>query len=93
MTTTDWRSRAACLSEDPELFFPNGTTGPSLLQIEEARDICAACPVQKACLDTAMDFEGGAGRDSRHGMWGALHDQERHNLYTRANKRRRRAAS
>ena len=42
----DWRSKAACLDKDPELFFPVGNTGPALLQIEEAKAICRTCPVR-----------------------------------------------
>ena len=46
----DWRSRAACLDKDPELFFPVGNTGPALLQIEEAKSVCRRCPVMDTCL-------------------------------------------
>ena len=34
---TDWRNYAACLNVDPDLFFPLGTSGASLLQIDEAK--------------------------------------------------------
>ena len=39
----DWRNRAACLDEDPELFFPIGNTGPAIRQIEEAKTVCRRC--------------------------------------------------
>ena len=32
----DWRDKAACLTVDPELFFPVGNTGPAVDQIEKA---------------------------------------------------------
>ena len=41
----DWRHRAACRDVDPELFFPIGNTGPALMQIEEAKQVCRRCPV------------------------------------------------
>jgi len=46
-----WRNRAACLDEDPELFFPIGNTGPALLQIEEAKGVCRRCTVVETCLN------------------------------------------
>ena len=45
----DWRHRAACRDEDPELFFPIGNTGPALLQIEEAKAVCMRCDVSLVC--------------------------------------------
>ena len=33
----DWRDKAACLTADPELFFPVGNTGPAVDQIEKAK--------------------------------------------------------
>ena len=36
----DWRHAAACREVDPELFFPIGNSGPALLQIEEAKQVC-----------------------------------------------------
>src|SRR4051794_41751140 len=67
----DWRDRAACLEEDPELFFPIGNTGPALLQIEEAKQVCRRCDVRDACLQWALE----AGQD--HGVWGGLSEDER----------------
>ena len=80
----DWRHRAACLDEDPELFFPIGNTGPALLQIEEAKAVCRRCEVMDTCLRWALD----SGQDA--GVWGGLSEDERRAL-KRRNARARRA--
>ena len=74
----DWRSYAACRDEDPELFFPIGNTGPALLQIEEARQVCKRCAVSEACLQWALE----SGQDS--GVWGGLSEDERRALKRRS---------
>jgi WhiB family redox-sensing transcriptional regulator len=74
----DWRYRAACLDEDPELWFPIGNTGPALIQIDNAKAACARCEVQDTCLRWALE----TGQD--YGVWGGMSEDER-----RALKRRR----
>ena len=61
----DWRHRAACLDEDPELFFPIGNTGPALLQIDEAKAVCRRCPVVDTCLKWAHRDRSGRRRLGR----------------------------
>lgn len=79
-----WRNHAACLDEDPELFFPIGNTGPALRQIEKARLVCRRCEVTEVCLSWAMETRQDAG------VWGGLSDDERRAL-KRRNARARRA--
>jgi WhiB family redox-sensing transcriptional regulator len=67
----DWSDRAACLREEPELFFPIGNTGPALIQIEEAKAVCNRCPVIDACLQFALASGQSAG------VWGGLTEDER----------------
>lgn len=67
----DWRHRAACKDEDPELFFPVGTSGPALLQITEAKAVCRRCPVVAECLTWAI----ATGQDD--GIWGGMSEDER----------------
>lgn len=45
MICGDWRHRAGCVSENPELFFPIGTTGPAVRQLAQTQPVCARCPV------------------------------------------------
>lgn len=69
--STDWRHRAACRAEDPELFFPTGDTGPARMQAEEAKQVCYRCPVINSCLQWALDN----GKDA--GVWGGQDEDER----------------
>jgi WhiB family redox-sensing transcriptional regulator len=71
---TAWRDRAACTGEDPELFFPDGNTGPALRQIEEAKAVCRRCEVAQTCLRWALD----TGQDA--GVWGGMSEDERRAL-------------
>ncbi|MBT2208426.1 MULTISPECIES: WhiB family transcriptional regulator [Actinomadura] len=77
----DWRHRAACRDVDPELFFPIGNTGPAILQIEEAKQVCKRCDVTDACLRWALE----SGQDS--GVWGGMGEDERRALKRRVNRR------
>ena len=82
----DWRHRAICRDEDPELFFPIGNTGPALLQIEHAKGVCRRCPVMQDCLAWALE----SGQDA--GVWGGLSEDERRALKRRNARARARLA-
>ncbi|MEU9028673.1 WhiB family transcriptional regulator [Streptomyces sp. NPDC048383] len=73
----DWRHQAACRQADPDLFFPIGTSGPALLQIEEAKAVCRGCPVLSECLQWAL----AEGQDM--GVCGGLTEDERRTLKRR----------
>jgi WhiB family redox-sensing transcriptional regulator len=87
MITQDWRHRAACRDEDPELFFPVGNTGPALLQIEDAKAVCSGCAVRGQCLQWALD----TGQEA--GMWGGMSEDDRKSLKRRVARVRQRAAA
>ncbi|HXF73738.1 MAG TPA: WhiB family transcriptional regulator [Actinomycetota bacterium] len=70
----DWIRRARCRDEDPELFFPIGTTGPAASQLARAKAICRLCPVRLECLEWALE----TGQDA--GVWGGLSEEERRAL-------------
>ena len=74
----DWRHHALCRDEDPELFFPIGTSGPAALQVEEAKVVCQRCDVRPDCLTWALD----TGQDA--GVWGGASEDERRALKRRS---------
>lgn len=82
----DWREEAACRDTDPDLFFPIGTTGPAVEQIEAAKAVCTACPAQEACLDFALTT------NQESGIWGGTSEEERRKLRKAWLSRGRRAS-
>jgi WhiB family redox-sensing transcriptional regulator len=59
---TDWRQDAACREAAPELFFTDNS--------DEAKAICADCPVRAECLSWALE-------NTEFGVWGGLGEDER----------------
>src|SRR6266581_4365948 len=80
-----WWSRAACLTADPDLFFPISSSGTTL-ELARAKAICARCKVARSCLNYAMT----AG--PVHGIWGGTSEEERRKLMQRAGARGRHQA-
>ena len=66
----DWRSLGACLSADPDLFFPISPGGASQRQVKRAKAICGICPVKAQCLAFAVETR------QVHGVWGGLGEEE-----------------
>lgn len=73
----DWRHRAACRDKDPELFFPVTDVGPGSKQADEAKSVCAGCPVRERCLQFALD------NGLSYGVFGGATEQERRDLVRR----------
>ena len=81
----DWRDRAECRHEDPELFFPVGATGPAMLQVKQAKAVCHRCPVLAQCRNWALET------NQESGVWGGLGEDERRSMkrrYQRAQRAR-----
>jgi len=85
LASHEWRRTAACRDTDPDLFFPVGTTGPAIEQIESAKAVCRACDAQDLCLEYAL----ATNQDS--GIWGGTSEDERRQLRKRYQAARRTA--
>ena len=85
--TDEWRDNASCRYTDPDLFFPIGTTGPALDQIESAKAVCRGCDARPACLEFAL------ATNQESGVWGGTSEDERRKLRKAWLSRQRRAAS
>lgn len=82
----EWRDLSACRDTDPDLFFPVGTTGPAIEQIDNAKAVCRDCSVSDACLEFALTTN----QDS--GIWGGTSEEERRKLRRQWLAARRRAS-
>ena len=87
VTGSNWREASACRDSEPNLFFPIGTTGLAIDQIQEAKSICSMCLVAAECLQYALQTNQEAG------VWGGYAEDERRRLRKRWMAERRRAAS
>lgn len=67
----DWHDDAACCAADPELFFPRRGTMST-----KAKEVCAACPVRRECLEQAIETDA-------WGIWGGTSEEERRALKRR----------
>ncbi len=69
----DWQRYAACRRIDDAVFFPpEGERGtPRQRRENQAKQVCARCPVQQSCLQHALAVE------EPYGVWGGLTPAER----------------
>ena len=72
-----WRDSAACRYVDTELFFPIGKAGAALAEGQQAKRICAGCPVRQACLTFALST------NQLYGIWGGYDEDERRPMHQR----------
>lgn len=82
----DWQTAGACLSADPDIFYPVSGSGASLAQINEARRICGRCSVRRECLDFAIQT------GEAHGIWGGTTPEDRTRARRQEMARRRQPA-
>jgi WhiB family redox-sensing transcriptional regulator len=72
-----WRSQARCRDLGWRVFFPEPEEGP---QSDEAKAICAECPVEPDCLQYALTAK------EDYGVWGGTTPRERRQMRRRPRK-------
>lgn len=69
MDDTEWMAQGTCRFEPPATFFPSDGVG-----VEHAKQVCAACPVQRRCLEYALTNR------IDHGVWGGTSERQRRRI-------------
>jgi WhiB family transcriptional regulator, redox-sensing transcriptional regulator len=72
-----WREFARCRGVDPEVFYPVSDDDDAA---EEAKSVCALCPVREPCLEFALSTR------EKNGVWGGLTERERRRVLRRRRK-------
>jgi WhiB family transcriptional regulator, redox-sensing transcriptional regulator len=70
-----WRRQAACRHVDTELFFPVGRGSRAMAETQQAKAICARCPVRQPCLAYAL------ATGQAYGIWGGYDEEQRRVLH------------
>ena len=78
-SSTSWQQAARCRGIDPDVFHPQSDE-----EADEAKAICASCPVREPCLEYALR------NHIEHGVWGGASERERRRI---ARRRRLEAAA
>lgn len=71
---TKWRDHASCRFMPPDLFFPAGSTGVAVEEIDSAKAVCHGCQVKADCLQFALET------NQESGIWGGTTEDERRRL-------------
>jgi WhiB family redox-sensing transcriptional regulator len=65
----EWMLDGLCRDRDPSFFFPSDGVG-----VDQARRVCATCPVKEPCLEYALRYR------IEHGVWGGASERERRRI-------------
>ncbi len=72
-----WVHRSACKGLDPIIFYPASDE-----EADEAKEVCARCPVQDDCLEHAISNR------EHNGIWGGATERERQRIIRRRRRMR-----
>lgn len=87
MSRFDWHENAPCAEVGSDTFFAGKGRNDI---VNEARKICATCPLTERCLEEAMRQEQGQAKEFRSGIRAGLSPTQRARL---AQQRRRATTS
>ncbi len=80
MSKDPWWDRAACVGQPLHIFFPRRGDRNTA---DEAKKVCASCPVATDCLAFALSREQGTATSGRFGIYGGVTASDRRRLTRR----------